>query len=83
MDLRQKTAVRLDQFIGAECDRLSQEQMLLRRARDQHARINKNGQLELEVNDLLIVDDYPIGAFCSPHTQRVMHDHYRTIAYDH
>lgn len=83
MDLiSQKTAVRLDQYISAECDRLSQEQLLLRLARDHHVHLGKSGQLEVEVNDLLIVDDYPIGVYCTPHTQQVMHNHYLTIAYD-
>jgi len=80
--ISQKTAVRLDQYISAECDRLSQEQLLLRRARACHVRVGENGQLEVEINDLLIVDDYPVGAYCTPHTQQVMHNHYRTIAYD-
>jgi hypothetical protein len=80
--MSQKTAVRLDQYISAECDRLSKEQLLHRRARANHVRVGESGQLEVEVNDLLIVDDYPIGVYCSPHTQQVMHNHYRTIAYD-
>ena len=80
--INQKTAVRLDQYIRAECDRLSQEQLLLRCARDCHIRVGKTGQLEVEVNDLLIVDDYPIGAYCTHHTQQVMHNHYLTMAYD-
>lgn len=77
-----KTAIQLDQYISAECDRLSQEQLLLRQARARHVRVGESGQLEVEVNDLLIVDDYPVGVYCSPHTQQVMHNHYRTLAYD-
>jgi hypothetical protein len=80
--IRQKTAVRLDQYIGAECDRLSQEQLLIRYVRACLVRLGKSGQLEVDVNDLLIVDDYPIGVYCTPHTQQVLHNHYLTMAYD-